>query len=183
MASRSAYYMPCSIGSNQARQSHVCVLQSCLDLLELGYNVHVLADGVSSCNREEVPIALERIRQAGGLITTSESASFQLQSLFSSLFPFDLSSLTLITYKNSRLEQTSFQSLLVDYQRWKGTYQEGNGGSLPITTSQFAVKGLVPGKKETLSWWRSSWFEIRHESIFQQTQKKLELLSASIGYS
>ncbi|KAG0696722.1 Isochorismatase-like protein [Suillus ampliporus] len=60
-------------------ESHVCVLQSSLDLIEAGYNVHVIADGVSSCNKEEVPIALARIRQSGGYITTSESAAFQLQ--------------------------------------------------------------------------------------------------------
>lgn len=61
-------------------QAHVCVLQTALDLIDLGYNVHLIADGVSSCNQEEVPIALNRIRQAGGQITTSESAAFQLQS-------------------------------------------------------------------------------------------------------
>ncbi|EGO01561.1 hypothetical protein SERLA73DRAFT_176917 [Serpula lacrymans var. lacrymans S7.3] len=60
-------------------ESHVCVLQSALDLVEAGYNVHVIADGVSSCNKEEVPYALARIRQSGGYITTSESAAFQLQ--------------------------------------------------------------------------------------------------------
>lgn len=60
-------------------ESHVCVLQSALDFIEAGYNVYVIADGVSSCNKEEIPFALARIRQSGGYITTSESAAFQLQ--------------------------------------------------------------------------------------------------------
>lgn len=60
-------------------QSHICVLQTALDLIQSGYDVHVLADGVSSSNKEEVPIALAYIRQAGGRITTSESTAFLLQ--------------------------------------------------------------------------------------------------------
>ena len=52
---------------------------SCLDLLDLGYDVHVLADGVSSSNKEEIPYALDRVRQAGALVSTSESVAFQLQ--------------------------------------------------------------------------------------------------------
>lgn len=42
--------------------------------------MHIVADGVSSCNKEEIPIALERIRQAGGKITTTESVLFQLMN-------------------------------------------------------------------------------------------------------
>lgn len=40
-------------------ESHVCVLQTCLDLLSKGYAVFVIRDAVSSCNRQEVPTALE----------------------------------------------------------------------------------------------------------------------------
>lgn len=53
---------------------------SCLDFVSLGYDVHLVADGVSSVNKEEIPYAFERMRQAGVIVGTSESIAFQLQS-------------------------------------------------------------------------------------------------------
>ena len=50
-----------------------------LDFLYHGYGVHVLADGVSGCNKEEVPSALERMRQVGAQIATGEGMLFQLR--------------------------------------------------------------------------------------------------------
>ncbi|KAJ1308592.1 hypothetical protein OPQ81_004290 [Rhizoctonia solani] len=59
-------------------ESQICITQTTIDLLRMGVDVHVLADGVSSCNREEIPWALARMRQAGAQITTSESLLYQL---------------------------------------------------------------------------------------------------------
>lgn len=66
--------------AHMATQSHVCVLQTTLELLADKMKVYVLADGVSSCNRQEVPIALDRLRHAGAIVTTSESLIFELVS-------------------------------------------------------------------------------------------------------
>lgn len=58
-------------------ESHICVTQTTLDLLRAGHRVYVIADGVSSCNPEEVPIALARLRHEGAVVTTSESFMYE----------------------------------------------------------------------------------------------------------
>ncbi|KAF2638501.1 Isochorismatase hydrolase [Massarina eburnea CBS 473.64] len=58
-------------------ESHICVTQTALDLISEGHKVYVIADGVSSCNKEEVPIALARLRQEGAVVTSSESFLYE----------------------------------------------------------------------------------------------------------
>ncbi|KAG5297851.1 isochorismatase family hydrolase [Histoplasma ohiense] len=59
-------------------ESHICVTQTTLDLLALGHRVYVVADGVSSVNPEERVVALARLRDAGAIVTTSESLLFEI---------------------------------------------------------------------------------------------------------
>ena len=54
-------------------ESHICVTQTALDLLQDGHRVYIIADAVSSINKEEIPIALARLRHEGAVVTTSES--------------------------------------------------------------------------------------------------------------
>jgi hypothetical protein len=59
-------------------ETHICVTQTTLDLLAQGHKVYILADGVSSCNAGERPVALKRLAQEGATVTTSESLLFEL---------------------------------------------------------------------------------------------------------
>jgi len=59
-------------------EAHVCVLQTCIDLIAEGYQPVVVEDCISSRNTNDKVIAVERMRQEGALITTSESILFEL---------------------------------------------------------------------------------------------------------
>ncbi|KAJ5626910.1 hypothetical protein N7528_004337 [Penicillium herquei] len=59
-------------------ETHICVTQTTLDLLARGHRVYILVDGVSSINQEERKIALDRLRDAGAVVTSSESLLFEI---------------------------------------------------------------------------------------------------------
>ncbi|RAL15243.1 putative isochorismatase family hydrolase [Aspergillus homomorphus CBS 101889] len=59
-------------------ETHICVTQTTLDLLSRGHRVYVVVDGVSSVHAEERGVALARLRDAGAIVTTSESLLFEM---------------------------------------------------------------------------------------------------------
>lgn len=58
-------------------EAHICVCQTALEALQRGYDVHVVADAVGSRTTANRGIGLERIRQAGGVITGSELTIYE----------------------------------------------------------------------------------------------------------
>lgn len=58
-------------------ETHVCVLQTALDLLDQGAQVHVAADATSSRSPENRAVALDRMRREGVVVTAAESAMFE----------------------------------------------------------------------------------------------------------
>lgn len=58
-------------------ETHVCVLQTALDLLGRGKEVFVVAEAVGSRRPEDKALALERLRQAGCVIVSREMVAFE----------------------------------------------------------------------------------------------------------
>lgn len=59
-------------------ETHVCVLQTTIDLLQHGYQPVVIEDCVGSRNPNDKAIAIERMLQEGAIISTYESILFEL---------------------------------------------------------------------------------------------------------
>ena len=59
-------------------ESHVCVLQTALGLLEAGYLVHVPADAVASRTAANRQVGLDLMARAGAVVTSTETVVFQL---------------------------------------------------------------------------------------------------------
>ena len=59
-------------------EAHVCVYQTCVELLEFGYSVHLLTDCVSSRTEENRLLGIRCIEKAGASLTSTEMALFEL---------------------------------------------------------------------------------------------------------
>ena len=59
-------------------ESHICVLQTTIDLLNKGYEVYVVKDACASRDKYEFKLAMERLESAGAIITCVEMVLFEL---------------------------------------------------------------------------------------------------------
>lgn len=59
-------------------ETHICVYQTAIDLKERGYEVQVVSDAVSSRTKENVELALMRLRDEGIMLTSVEMILFEL---------------------------------------------------------------------------------------------------------
>ena len=59
-------------------EAHICVLQTVLDLVEESFEVHVVADAISSRAPHNKELAIERMRSVGAFICSTEMILFQL---------------------------------------------------------------------------------------------------------
>jgi nicotinamidase-related amidase len=59
-------------------ETHICVYQTAVDLLGLGYEVQVVTDAVSSRTAENRQTGIRRMKAAGAVLTSTEMALFEL---------------------------------------------------------------------------------------------------------
>ena len=59
-------------------ETHICIQQSVLELLQKGFEVLVISDAIGSRNNLDHEIALQRMLNKGAIITTTESIIFEL---------------------------------------------------------------------------------------------------------
>ena len=59
-------------------EGHICVGQTTLDLLANDYRVQLVADAVSSHNRQDHRLAIKRLAKAGAIINSTEALIYEL---------------------------------------------------------------------------------------------------------
>ena len=59
-------------------ESHICIFQTCVSLVERGYNVHIPQDAVDSRTDENWRVGIGLMEKAGALITSTEAVIYQI---------------------------------------------------------------------------------------------------------
>lgn len=59
-------------------ETHICVLQTCIGLLKGGLNVHLVQDAVCSRTKDNWKMGVQFMRDAGSVVTCTETVLFQL---------------------------------------------------------------------------------------------------------
>ena len=59
-------------------ETHVCVFQTAMDLIQTGLDVHVIADATSSRTQENKDIGINRMAKEGAVISSTEMLLFEL---------------------------------------------------------------------------------------------------------
>ena len=59
-------------------EAHVCVYQTCIDLLKSDYEVHLVKDAVSSRIKSNYRLGVEKIKDAGAQLTSVEMCLFEM---------------------------------------------------------------------------------------------------------
>lgn len=59
-------------------ETHICVLQTCIGILKEGFHIHVARDVVCSRSKEDYRAGIEFMRDAGAVVSCTETVLFQL---------------------------------------------------------------------------------------------------------
>jgi nicotinamidase-related amidase len=59
-------------------ETHVCVLQTCIELLNAAFSVHLVRDAVCSRTKDNWLVGIGMMRDAGAVISSTETVLFQL---------------------------------------------------------------------------------------------------------
>ncbi len=59
-------------------ESHICVLQSSIDLIENNFNIYIISDGIKSRSNFDHEVSIKRLRDSGAIISSTETAIFEI---------------------------------------------------------------------------------------------------------
>ncbi|RKX20468.1 MAG: hydrolase [Candidatus Zixiibacteriota bacterium] len=62
-------------------ETHICVYQTCVDLIKNGYEVFLVTDACASRLKYNYTLGIERIKKLGATLTSVEMALFEMQKI------------------------------------------------------------------------------------------------------